>query len=57
MWQVLFQVVEVLNLSSLGERILADLMESWWIILLSLLMATLISFLWIYLMKYMSWWL
>ena len=39
---------------SFGERVLADLMDSWWIILLSLLASSGIAFLWIFSMRYVA---
>ena len=49
--QAVKKIVDVLNLRSFGERILADLCNSWWMILIALFVATVISFLWIYIMR------
>ena len=42
---------EFLDLRGFGERVLQDLGKSWWIILVSLVGASLVAFLWIFLMK------
>ena len=45
------KMADFLDLRGFGERVLQDLGKSWWIILVSLVAASLVAFLWIFLMK------
>ena len=45
-------LLEVLNLRGYGEKMLNDVIESWWAILLGILLATLVSFIWVIMMRF-----
>ena len=47
-------LIDVLNVKSLGEKVLSDLKESWWIILLGVLLACFVSLFWIIMMRFMA---
>ena len=49
--EAVHQVAKLLDVRSFGEKVYADLTGSWWIILLGLLAATALAFLWIILMR------
>ena len=42
---------QLIDIRGFSERIFSDLVETWWIVILGLLVATLVSFLWIFLMR------
>ncbi len=44
-------VARFLNVRSLGEKVFADLASSWWLILIGLVVGTILSFVWIILMR------
>ncbi len=47
-------LIDVLNVKSLGEKVLSDLKESWWIILLGVLLACFVSLFWIIMMRFVA---
>lgn len=47
-------LIEILNLRTYGEKVLSDLSSSWWIILLAIIMASFVSFIWIILMRFIA---
>lgn len=47
-------LAEILNLRNFGEKILNDLVNSWWIILIGLIIASAVAFLWIILMRFVA---
>jgi len=46
--------LDVLNLRGYGEKVLSDVVESWWAILLGILLATFVSFIWVILMRFVA---
>ena len=47
-------LLQVLNLRGYGEKMLNDVIESWWAILLGILLATLVSFIWVIMMRFVA---
>ena len=47
-------LLEVLNLKSFGEKIFSDLKDSWWIILVAVVLASFVSFMWVILMRFIA---
>ena len=47
-------LLEILNVKTFGERVLSDLKDAWWIILVAIILASLVSFLWIILMRFIA---
>ncbi len=47
-------LMEVLNVKTFGEKVLADLKQAWWIILVAVVLASFISFMWIILMRFVA---
>ena len=41
-----------LDLRGIGEKVLDDLVQNWWIILIGLIISSVVAFLWIILMRY-----
>ena len=52
--QGVVNLAKFMDLRGFSERILNDLAKSWWIILISLLIASVVAFLWIFLMKFFA---
>lgn len=52
--KVVKRLAEVLQLRTYGEKILNDVVESKWIILGGILLSSLVSFLWIILMRFVA---
>lgn len=48
------RLAEVLNLRTFGEKVISDVVDTWWIILVGVLLASLVSFLWIILMRFVA---
>ncbi len=48
------QVATFLELRTLGERIFADLAQTWWVLLVLLCLSTLLAFSWIVLMRWVA---
>lgn len=45
-------ILKLLNLRSFGERVFSDLKETWWMVIIGLIFATMLALLWIILMRY-----
>ena len=52
--KAVYRLTAYLNIRNIGERVFSDLAETWWMIGLSLIAACLLSFVWIFLMRYLA---
>ena len=48
------KLLDVLNLRGYGEKVISDVVESWWAILLGVLLATFVSFVWVIMMRFVA---
>ena len=48
------KILDILNLRGYGEKVLSDVIESWWAILLGVLLSTFVSFIWVIMMRFVA---
>ncbi len=48
------RLADVLNLRTFGEKVIRDVIDSWWIILIGVILASIVAFLWVILMRFVA---
>ena len=48
------KILDILNLRGYGEKVISDVIESWWAILLGVLLSTFVSFIWVIMMRFVA---